>query len=194
MVYNDVYILDLHHFNWIKIIVFDGDPLRRAEHCSVINSHHLLIFGGTNTERYVGSDTFVIDLDYFENKKKRIEFNNTSTYNLEMLTRLRTKDKLNRNQKMADEHRKLELERITSEAAKIVKKKISKNNQDNNDSSVKESFLKSSFKIKLAAAWYQPRSLWPSSPMVNKATNKIRIKWGSQWWVKAPLICAISAS
>lgn len=73
---NDTYILDLYTFNWIKINVFENVPKPRAEFSAIVQSNKLIIFGGTNMQGYIGSDIFMINLDFFENKKKRADYNN----------------------------------------------------------------------------------------------------------------------
>jgi hypothetical protein len=73
-VFNDFYILDVCKFNWIKINVFDKDPKYRSEHSILCLSNKLYIFGGTDGQQYVGSDLYIINLDFFENKRKYTEY------------------------------------------------------------------------------------------------------------------------
>jgi hypothetical protein len=79
--FNDVFILDLCDFKWIKLNIFDEIPKPRSEHCMTVHNNKLVIFGGINTERYIGDQIYLINLDYFENKKKKQEFINLKLFN-----------------------------------------------------------------------------------------------------------------
>jgi hypothetical protein len=76
LVYDDFYILDLHNLTWIKVNIFDKIPKPRSEHCSLVMFNKLILFGGINAESFVGSEFFLVNLDYFQNKKKKVENNN----------------------------------------------------------------------------------------------------------------------
>ena len=65
---NDLFVLDLDTFNWMKVLLYQDIPMIRSEHCSAIINNQLVIFGGINGEIYVGSDIFIVNLDIFEKK------------------------------------------------------------------------------------------------------------------------------
>lgn len=76
---NDLFFLDLFSFDWIKISLFNNDDpafnvVHRCGHCSLLFDDKLFIFGGMNSQHFVGSALFVVNLnlDYdsqLENKK-----------------------------------------------------------------------------------------------------------------------------
>ena len=69
-VYNDLFILDIMNFEWIKINLFGPENIcKRFEHCSGILNENLFIFGGCDeNNKYPPSKTFCIDLDILKNK------------------------------------------------------------------------------------------------------------------------------
>lgn len=65
---NDTYFLDLYHFTWVRVIHFFETPeihkvVNRCAHASVIHGNNMIIFGGMNSESYLKSSLFVIELD-----------------------------------------------------------------------------------------------------------------------------------
>ena len=52
-------------------MIFDRSPNETAEHSSCIYGSNLLIFGGINDDKYLGSDIYVINLDIWEKRKRR---------------------------------------------------------------------------------------------------------------------------
>ena len=62
VVYNDTYILDLHDLNWIKINIKDEQPKQRYGHSSAIGLDKLIIFGGMDNTKYMGSDLFFLEM------------------------------------------------------------------------------------------------------------------------------------
>lgn len=75
VIYNDFWLLDLENLLWIKLKSNDGIGIdcceQRFEHCSVINNNKLIIFGGASSRHFLGSDLFIADLDFFDNKLKK---------------------------------------------------------------------------------------------------------------------------
>lgn len=67
---NDIHFLDLDSFKWIKISLNENIPMERSSHCCVIHQNHMIIFGGLNAERYVGSNLVIINLDIYDKKTK----------------------------------------------------------------------------------------------------------------------------
>ena len=67
-----LFLLDLETFCWSKVLIFDRSPHERAEHSSCIYGSSLIIFGGINSEKYIGSDIYVINLDIWEKKRRRL--------------------------------------------------------------------------------------------------------------------------
>ena len=60
---NDIYIISLINFKWTKIVIYDYLPRNRAEHCAIcFNNMKLIVFGGINNQKYLGSDFYVVDL------------------------------------------------------------------------------------------------------------------------------------
>jgi N-acetylneuraminic acid mutarotase len=68
---SDMFICDLENYSWNKVLIFDRSPADRAEHSSCINGKNLIIFGGVNKNRYLGSDMYIIELELWNKKKKR---------------------------------------------------------------------------------------------------------------------------
>ena len=69
-VYNDLFILDIMNFEWIKINLFGPENIcKRVGHCSGILNENLLIFGGCDeNNKYPLSKTLCIELDILKNK------------------------------------------------------------------------------------------------------------------------------
>ena len=69
-VYNDLFILDIMNFEWIKINLFGPENIcKRFEHCSGILNENLFIFGGCDeNNKYPQAKTFCIELDILKNK------------------------------------------------------------------------------------------------------------------------------
>jgi len=59
---NDLFMLDLETLNWIKIIIYDSEPVLRADHTAIVLNSKLLIFGGTNANNFIGSDIYFVNL------------------------------------------------------------------------------------------------------------------------------------
>ena len=59
--FNDIFILNLHTFNWIKVKTFSNEPKDRAQHSSILYHNKLIIFGGICATKYLGSDLFVVN-------------------------------------------------------------------------------------------------------------------------------------
>lgn len=68
-VFNDLFVMNVFDLNWIQINLFGVPAPPRAEHCACIIGKALVIFGGSNNEGYLSSDLFMINLDYFSNRK-----------------------------------------------------------------------------------------------------------------------------
>ena len=70
-VYNDLYILDIMNFQWIKIDLFGPDFIfGRMGHCGGIIGEKLYIFGGCDENtKYPSSKVLCIELDLLRNKK-----------------------------------------------------------------------------------------------------------------------------
>jgi hypothetical protein len=64
--FNDTYVFDIVSSNWINMKLSNelNEPiLERCSHSSVILKNELIIFGGNN-EMYLGTDLFIITLDF----------------------------------------------------------------------------------------------------------------------------------
>ena len=64
---NDTYILELYNLNWLRVeYYFELENMRmpyRCSHESIIYGHLLIIFGGMNSDNFLGSELCVIELD-----------------------------------------------------------------------------------------------------------------------------------
>lgn len=79
-VFMDTYLFDLFHFTWTKLNVFDYTPKRRSEHSAVISQNKLIIFGGMSIETFIGSELYLIELDYFDNKKSKADYDSLKLF------------------------------------------------------------------------------------------------------------------
>ena len=70
-VFNDLYILDVMNFQWLKIDLFGPDSIcGRMGHCGGIISEKLYIFGGCDEDnKYPSARLLCIELDLLRNKK-----------------------------------------------------------------------------------------------------------------------------
>ena len=63
---NDTYILELFSLSWMRVdYCYDRNNMRVSNRCShetVIYHHKLIIFGGMNSDKYIGSHLCIIDL------------------------------------------------------------------------------------------------------------------------------------
>jgi hypothetical protein len=66
---SDNYIFDLENFDWFKVELYshvhDFKILSRCSHQSVVYSNKLLIFGGMNSNNYLGSSLLIVNLDFY---------------------------------------------------------------------------------------------------------------------------------
>lgn len=66
---SDTYIFDLENFDWFKVELYshvhDFKILSRCSHQSVVYSNKLLIFGGMNSNNYLGSSLLIVNLDFY---------------------------------------------------------------------------------------------------------------------------------
>jgi hypothetical protein len=73
--FNDVWILDVEKFNWIKIYTNDGYSRVglefRSNHCSIIKENKLIIFGGINAKNFLSSELCILELDLIENNRRK---------------------------------------------------------------------------------------------------------------------------
>ena len=60
--FNDIWMMDLERFVWLKVNIYDYIPAERSEHSSCILGNKLIIFGGMNKNNYVGADIYEICL------------------------------------------------------------------------------------------------------------------------------------
>ena len=69
-VFNDLFILDIMNFEWIKINLFGPENIcQRMGHCSGILNENLFIFGGCDeNNKYPSSKALCIELDILKNK------------------------------------------------------------------------------------------------------------------------------
>ena len=69
-VFNDLYILDIMNFEWIKIKLFGPDDIcKKMGHCSEIINDKLLIFGGCDEDnKYPAAKILCIELDILKNR------------------------------------------------------------------------------------------------------------------------------
>ena len=86
---DDTYILDLDLYQWNQIHLISNSinfrVMARCSHDSIIYSDNLIIFGGMNSQSYLGSSLFIIslnpDLSNFNNK---ININSRKSYSNEI--------------------------------------------------------------------------------------------------------------
>lgn len=73
MFYSDIFILDLENSQWLEatLQISPGIDLCRSGHCSCIWKNNLIIFGGMNSQSFVGSDTIYINLDLIAKYEER---------------------------------------------------------------------------------------------------------------------------
>ena len=69
-VFNDLFILDIMNFEWIKIKLFGPDDIcKKMGHCSEIINDKLLIFGGCDEDnKYPVAKILCIELDILKNR------------------------------------------------------------------------------------------------------------------------------
>ena len=81
-VFNDLFVLDIMNFEWIKIRLFGPDVIcKKMGHCSEIINDKLLIFGGCDEDnKYPLAKILCIELDILKNRNtsKIYEFANNS--------------------------------------------------------------------------------------------------------------------
>ena len=84
---NDLHLLNLNSLEWIRVFFYGDIPSQRSSHCSIIHHNQLIIFGGINAEKYVGSDIFMVNLDIFQKKSnslnnfnKKVQINFPKSY------------------------------------------------------------------------------------------------------------------
>ena len=81
-IFNDIYVLDIENFNWIRAVSYPFIPKERAEHGSILYNNQILILGGINLKKYHAMDFFIINVDLFNNKlrdrEKYKEYENKS--------------------------------------------------------------------------------------------------------------------
>jgi hypothetical protein len=64
-------MFELDNATWFSVFIYDHAPSPRAEHNAIIFDNKLIIFGGLDDTKYVGSDLFTIFLDSPEKRRKR---------------------------------------------------------------------------------------------------------------------------
>ena len=72
--FNDMYVFELYRLEWLRVVFCDKvKALNRYNHGAVVSGKHLIVFGGMNGERFLGSGLFVVNLDpeeaVIQNKK-----------------------------------------------------------------------------------------------------------------------------
>ena len=67
-VYNDIVLLDMENMCWIHTKFWGEKPLHRSEHCAVVLSNKLFIFGGINNNKFINFDFTIFNLDFFAQK------------------------------------------------------------------------------------------------------------------------------
>ena len=76
---NDTFLLNLENFEWIEATLFsdvDGfKVLNRCGHQSIIFYDKLIILGGMNNNTFLGSNLFIINLDFANNNNKNAKRN-----------------------------------------------------------------------------------------------------------------------
>lgn len=85
--FDDTYLLDLYTLNWVKVSYsFESQTQsmkRRCSHAAIIHDHNLIIFGGMNSEVYLGNSLAVLELNTnnkIKAKQEEKQFDNW-TYN-----------------------------------------------------------------------------------------------------------------
>ncbi len=68
-VFSDVFILELYQFEWVRVPVHDEFPKERYGHSAITYGDNLVIFGGMDHNKYLGSDLYLLDLCSFDNIK-----------------------------------------------------------------------------------------------------------------------------
>ena len=72
-IFNDIMLLDLENFNWIRPIFDESKFLYFCEHINFVYGNTIYILGGFNNEGFHKFDFFTIDFDYLLQQEK---FNN----------------------------------------------------------------------------------------------------------------------
>ena len=62
--FNDMYVFELYRLEWLRVAFCDKiKALHRYNHGAAVSGKHLIVFGGLNGERFLGSGLFVVNLD-----------------------------------------------------------------------------------------------------------------------------------
>jgi len=75
--------MDLDSFTWYNAIIYDDKPVARYGHCTGIYDNKLICFGGMGNNHFIGSDIFVINMDFGENKDTKDNLQFKSNTNIE---------------------------------------------------------------------------------------------------------------
>ena len=74
-IYKDIFLISLDSFKWVEVHVFNQLPRDTCEHsASLYNNTKVIIFGGINNLKYLGSDIYMINFDVFERKNRAKSF------------------------------------------------------------------------------------------------------------------------
>ena len=63
--FSDIFILELNKLQWIEVITYSIEKINvfsRCGHSSIIFNNKLIVFGGLNSNNYIGSSLFFVDL------------------------------------------------------------------------------------------------------------------------------------
>jgi len=59
--YKDIFVYDVATFKWTKLFVFEDMPIERAEHATILMDKKFIIFGGKNSNFYIGSELYIVN-------------------------------------------------------------------------------------------------------------------------------------
>ncbi|CDW75223.1 kelch motif family protein [Stylonychia lemnae] len=78
---NDVWVLYLDNLCWYEVQCSGSVPRERFCHCATIVGTQLLIFGGLNSDNFLCSEIYCLELDPYHSKRMRADFNRKKTTN-----------------------------------------------------------------------------------------------------------------
>lgn len=126
---NDTFIFDLDSLDWTKVELYSQltnfKILSRCAHSSVVFSNKLIIFGGMNSNNYLGSALLIVNLDWeYSTKFKTAEEIMIEKIKNDRKNREKSKDKKDKNKKTLEEEEE-ELQML--EKLQKLKSTINKN-------------------------------------------------------------------
>jgi len=66
---NDVWVFFLENLTWYEAKTSGSIPRERFSHCAAIVGTQLIIFGGLNSENFLNSELYALELDPYHSKR-----------------------------------------------------------------------------------------------------------------------------